>query len=155
MLESGLPGVTARTQLRLVMAEERLLDRLTLLLTLIAGLVLIASALTVAATMATSVLERTREIGLMKALGAGRSRVGSLLLAEAGLIGLGGGLLGAVAGLLLGQVIARTVFGGILPFSAVPPVASVALGTVVASLASLIPIRRAASLEPGIVLRGE
>ncbi len=155
MLESGLPGVTARTQLRLVMAEERLLDRLSLLLTLIAGLVLIASALTVAATMATSVLERTREIGLMKALGADRCRVGSLLLAEAGLIGLGGGLLGGVAGLLLGQVIARIVFGGVLPFSAISPVASVALGTVVASLASLIPVRRAASLEPGIVLRGE
>lgn len=155
ILESGLPGVTARTQLRLVIAEERLLDRLSLLLTLIAGLVLIASALTVAATMATSVLERTREIGLMKALGASRSRVGSLLLAEAGLIGLGGGLLGGVAGLLLGQVIARTVFGGVLPFSAISPVASVALGTVVASLASLIPVHRAASLEPGIVLRGE
>ncbi len=59
------------------------------------------------------------------------------------------------AGLLLAQAIAYSVFGGAVPFSALPAVASVALGAVVASLASLIPVRRAASIEPGIVLRGE
>ncbi len=154
-LEMGLPGVTARTQLRLVMAEERLLGRLSLLLGLIAGLVLVASALDVAAAMTTNVLERTREIGLLKALGASRARVTRLFLAEAGAIGLAGGLLGGAAGLLLAQAIAYSVFGEAVPFSALPAVASVALGAAVASLASLIPVRRAASIEPGIVLRGE
>jgi putative ABC transport system permease protein len=154
-LESGLSGVEARTQLRLVMAEERLLDRLSLLLGLIAGLVLVASGLGVAAAMSTSVLERTRDIGLMKALGAGRARVGRLFLAEAGAIGLAGGVSGAGAGLLLAQVIARSVFGGGVPLATSPVLVSIGMGVVVASLASLIPVRRATSIEPGIVLRGE
>ncbi len=154
-LEAHLPGVAARTQLRLVMAEERLLARLSLLLGLIAGLVLVASILTVAADMATSVLERAREIGLMKALGASRARVGQLFLAEAGLIGLGGGLLGGAVGLLLAQIISRTAFGGPVPFSPLSMVASIGTGVCVASLASLIPVRRAASAQPSLVLRGE
>lgn len=154
-LEAGLPGVKARTQLRLVMAEERLLDRLSLLLTLIAGLVLVASGLGVAATMTTGVLERTREIGLMKALGASRIRVGNLFLIEAGAIGLAGGIVGAAAGLLLAQAIARSVFGGAVPVTLMPLFASVAMGVCVASLASLIPVRRALSVEPAVVLRGE
>ncbi len=154
-LEAGLSGVEARTQLRLVMAEERLLARLSLLLGLIAGLVLVASGLGVAATMTTSVLERTREIGLMKALGASRSRVGTLFLAEAGAIGFAGGLGGALAGLLLAEAIARSVFGGGVPLTATPLLVSVAMGGAVAGLASLIPVRRAASIEPGVVLRGE
>lgn len=154
-LESGLPGVEARTQLRLVMAEERLLARLSLLLGLIAGLVLVASGLGVAAAMASSVLERTREIGLMKALGASRSRVAGLFLVEAGAMGLAGGLLGGAAGLLLAQTIAWSVFGGGVPFRVSPAIASVGMGVCVASLGSLIPIRRAASIHPARVLRGE
>lgn len=154
-LEAGLPGVVARTQLRLAMAEERLLGRLSLLLGLIAGLVLLASALGVAAAMGTSVLERAREIGLMKALGASPARVGRLFLAEAGAIGLAGGVVGSVAGLLLAQAIARSVFGTGVPLAAIPTLLSVAMGIIVASLASLIPVRRATANQPIVVLRGE
>jgi len=154
-LEAALPGFVARTQLRLVMAEERLLARLSLLLGLMAGLVLVASGLGVAATMTTSVLERTRDIGLMKALGAGRTRVGRLFLAEAGAIGLAGGLAGAGAGVLLAQAIARSVFGAAVPLAPSPVLVSIGMGVVIASLASLIPVRRVTSIEPGVVLRGE
>lgn len=154
-LEAGLFGVEARTQLRLVRAEERLLARIALLLSLIAAVVMVASALAVAASVATSVLERTREIGLMKALGASRFGVSRILLAEAGLIGTFGGLLGGAAGLLLAQLIARSIFGGFAPISTLPLVVSVGTGVGVAILASLISVRRAASIMPGIVLRGE
>jgi putative ABC transport system permease protein len=154
-LEAGLPGVAVRTQLRLVLAEERLLGRLSLLLGLLAGIVLIASTLSVGATMASSVLERTREIGLMKALGASRLRVGLVFLAEAGAIGLAGGLLGGGAGVVLAQGIAWSVFGTGVPPTALPPLAAALVGAAVAGLASLMPVRRATAIQPGIVLRGE
>ena len=154
-LESGLPGVAARTQHRLVMAEERLLARLSWLLGLIAALVLVASALGVAAAVATGVLQRTGEIGLMKALGASRLRVGSLFLTEAGAIGAAGGLSGGVAGVALAQAVARSVFGGTVPLTVTPILTSIAMGIAVASLASLLPVLRAASIQPAIVLRGE
>jgi putative ABC transport system permease protein len=154
-LESALPGVTARTQLRAVKGEQRVLARLSLLLGLIAGLVLVASTLGVAASATTSVLERTREIGLMKALGASRWRVGVLFLSEAGAIGLIGGLLGSAFGMLLAQAIARSVFGGAVPFSVIPAVASASMGICVAGCASMLPVYRAAGIQPGIVLRGE
>ena len=154
-LESALPGVTARTQLRLALAEERILGRISFLLGLIAALVLGASGLGVAAAMAASVLERTREIGLMKALGASPARVSRLFLAEAGAIGFAGGLSGGVAGLMLAQLIARSVFGGAVPVTPMAAVASVGLAVGLASLASLIPVRHAASIQPASVLRGE
>ncbi|MBI4536642.1 MAG: ABC transporter permease [candidate division NC10 bacterium] len=154
-LEAGLPGVAVRTQLRLVLAEERILGRLSLLLGLLAGIVLIASALSVGAAMASSVLERRREIGLMKALGASRLRVGAVFLAEAGAIGLAGGLLGGVTGVGLAQGIAHSVFGTGVPPTVLPPLTAALVGAGVAGLASLIPVRRATAIQPGIVLRGD
>jgi len=60
-----------------------------------------------------------------------------------------------VAAFAVGTAIARTVFGGGVPFSTLPAVASVGMGICVASLASLVPVCRAASIQPGPVLRGE
>jgi putative ABC transport system permease protein len=154
-LEAALPGVAARTQVRLLMAEARVVTRVAWLLAVIAGLVLVASSLGVAAAVTTGVLQRTGEIGLMKALGASGLRVASLFLSEAAAVGLAGGILGGVAGMMLARVIARTAFGDSLPFAVIPMVISVAIGIGAASVASLVPVLRAAAIEPATVLRGE
>lgn len=154
-LEANLPEVIVQSRLQVVQAEERILSRLSFLLGLIAALLIGTSALGVAASMITSVLERTREIGLMKALGAGSGRVAALFLAEAASIGLFGGGVGYALGVGLAQVIARSVFQGGVPITGTPAVASILLGIGIATAASLAPVRRAVRIQPAIVLRGE
>ena len=60
-------------------------------------------------TLLAAVLDRTREIGLLRAVGASRSQVLRLFVAEAGFIGLSGGLIGALAGLWMGVLITEVV----------------------------------------------
>ncbi len=70
----------------------------------IGGLALIVAAFGIANTMIMSIYERTREIGLMKAVGATNRDVMFIFLAEAGTIGVIGGIGGVIAGLVLGQI---------------------------------------------------
>ena len=71
---------------------------------------LLASALGVMTTMTTSVIERKKEIGLMKSVGAENKKIIALFLGEATIIGIIGGILGYIIGFLLSQVIGMSVF---------------------------------------------
>ncbi|MCA9944651.1 MAG: FtsX-like permease family protein, partial [Anaerolineales bacterium] len=70
----------------------------------IGGLALVVAAFGIANTMIMSIYERTREIGLMKAVGATNRDVMLIFLAEAGAIGLIGGIGGVLFGIVLGQI---------------------------------------------------
>jgi len=76
---------------------------LTMFLTAIAAVALIVGAVGIANTMFTSVLERTKQIGIMKAIGATRGDILALFLFNAALIGLIGGIIGAIFGYILAQ----------------------------------------------------
>jgi putative ABC transport system permease protein len=90
----------------------------------------------------------------MKAIGGATRRVLRLFLAEAALLGLGGGLIGAALGILLSIWLGKQVFGvAAQPRLIVYPVA-VALTMMVAIL-SAYPLRRLASIRPASVFRGE
>lgn len=154
-LEKALPMARARTIQQVAQAEANLLQRLELLLAMLAILVLVASGLGVAATMMTSVLERVREIGLMKALGAGKARIAILFLAEAGSIGLVGGILGYGLGFLIAQVVARQAFGAAIPFTPLAIPITLVSAVAVILVAVALPVRRANAIDPAIVLRGE
>ena len=116
---------------------------------------LIAAALAVAATSATSVLERRSEVGLMKALGARNAIVGGIFLAEQLLLAVAGGAAGFVLGIMLARVLGQSVFGapGTTRMILFPVV--LAIAAIVAIAGSLIPLRRAARFEPAAILRGE
>jgi putative ABC transport system permease protein len=116
---------------------------------------LVASALGVMTTMITSVIERQKEIGLMKSVGAENKKIISLFLSEATIIGVIGGILGYIIGIILAQFIGYSVFSmSITPRFEVIPI-SIGISIGVALLASIFPVRRAVSVEPAIVLRGE
>ncbi len=136
-------------------SEKALLDKTQLLMALVALFVLSAASLSLLCTMITSVLERSREIGLMKALGCGNGKLAAIFLAEAGVMGIAGGILGYFAGLSFAQFIGMEIFDIQVSIKPEVFILTLLISTIVACAASLLPIRRAISIDPVVILRGE
>lgn len=132
-------------------AQPRLNARL---LTLFAALALLIAVIGIYAVLAYSVTQRTREIGLRIALGAQPSSVLRLVVREGmkvGLVGVGSGLLGALA---ISRAMSSLVYG--VPVRDPLTFISVAIAlTVTALVACFIPARRAAKVDPMVALRYE
>jgi hypothetical protein len=132
----------------------------------IGGLALLVASLGIANTMIMAVYERTREIGILKAVGASPSDIRVLFMAEASLIGLLGGVVGTIIGWLLGLGLNRGILA-YLQWKEIPiegtffivtawlVALALAFATVVGLLAGLYPAARAARLEPLEALRYE
>lgn len=149
------PGVDVRPIRQIAEGEGRILTRVSALMWLVTLAALLAASLAVAATAGTTVLERTEEIGIMKALGAPRRMVGAFFLGEQWLMALVGGAVGYVIGLELARLVGQRVFG-VLPETRLillPVILGVA--AMVATVGSLLPLRRIVRLNPAPVLRGE
>lgn len=152
-IQEALPASEARAIRQVSEAEGSFLVRIQWLMLLIAVLALAASALAVMTAMTASVMKRRGEIGLAKALGALDSQVATIFLAEAGAMGLVGGIAGYGLGTGLAVFIGDRVFGSaIWPHPAVAAV-SILLGLAVALAGSSMPVRKAMRVEPVILLR--
>lgn len=154
-LLEGRLGVRAKEVRQISESEALLLGKMQLLLALVTASVLGASTLAVAATMLTSVLEREREVGLMRALGAGSRHVAYIFLAEASILGVVGGLLGYLLGLVLVWFLGRAIFGSPLPIEPVVLPITILASLAVALVGSLPPVRRALEVDPAVTLRGD
>ena len=95
----GEETFTVETPLQSLEAVNNILNIINIIIVSIAMISLIVGGIGIANTMYTSVLERRREIGIMKAVGAKNSSVLWVFLIESGLLGLVGGIVGALAGL--------------------------------------------------------
>jgi len=124
----------------------------------VAVISLVVGGLSVINTMAMSVAERTREIGIKRAIGGTRGRIIRELVIEAGVIGLIGGLFGLALGALvvvLGNEAGRS--SGTILFELTPGTAvfAVAFSTILGMVAGIIPAWSAARLDPVQALRYE
>ena len=154
-IRTVLPGTEVRTIRKVADSEGRILSRVSTLLWIVTLAALIAAALGVAATSATTVLERRAEIGVMKALGASTALVNGIFLAEQLLLAITGGVIGFALGAVLARGLGASVFGTpAAPRLVLIPVV-VALAALVAIVGSLVPLRRASQFEPAMILRGE
>lgn len=153
-LEEALPGSQARPILKISAAEGRVLEKTQLFVLILVGAALLSSGLGVSSLMTAQVMERSREIGLLNAIGAPASALVSLFSAEAALTGLLGGGLGYLGGLGLAELASRRIFGSSPAWS--PAVIPVVLSlSVITSLAgSLSAARAILRLKPAAVLRG-
>ena len=135
--------------------EGAVLKRIEGLIFLITVAALVAAALAVSAAMATAIFERRAEVGLMKALGAGKLAVASIFFAEAALMALLGGAIGFGIGTVLARQIGRSIFASQISISPVLLPVILAIAVLVTFAGSAAAIRRAVNLDPVFALRGE
>ena len=121
---------------------------------MISVFVALSVALGIASVLSVSVVQRTREIGILRAMGTTRQQMLRVFLIQGALFGLAGSLLGGLAG--YGLVGAFNTFGPKLFFIPVDPwllLAAAGLATVTGTLSAAVPARRAASLDPVEAIR--
>jgi len=135
--------------------EGAVLTRIEGLIFLITLAALFASGLAVSAAMATAIFERRAEVGLMKALGAGKFAVASVFFAEAALMALIGGAIGFGVGAALARQIGHSIFNSQISISPVLLPVILVIAVIVTFAGSAMAIRRAVSLDPVFALRGE
>jgi len=118
---------------------------------LLAIIILVPAALGLLNTLTINVLERTREIGTLRAVGASRRQVQRMIIAEALLLGLFGAALGVLAGVAMsyGFVAAFSGIGWRMPyaFPLAGIIAAIVVGIFLALVAGVLPARNAAKLD--------
>ncbi len=128
-------------------------NMLALFLGGIAAISLLVGAIGVANTMFMSVLERTREIGILKALGMKDSEVTAMFLTEAAIIGIAGGALGIALSLIVSQILAAFSVPSLITIDLM--IGALLFSGIIGVVSGAIPARNAAKLQPVESLRYE
>jgi putative ABC transport system permease protein len=153
-LAQRLPAAEVLPMTEVVAGEGMVVERLNVLMLLLALAALVASTLGLLSTTTAAVVERSVELGLLRSLGATSRQIGVLLLGETMLVSLAGGLLGWGLGALGAAAIRGQTFG---TASASPPLLlplALFLSLVVAVAGTLGPLKMALRVDPAQVLRG-
>jgi ABC-type lipoprotein export system ATPase subunit/ABC-type lipoprotein release transport system permease subunit len=159
-------GLQAQSLGAILELANRVLAVMQALLGSVGGLALLVATLGVANTMMMAIYERTREIGVLKALGARNREVRRMFTADAVLLGFIGGVVGLILGTLLGRLVdrighiylANEGVTGIGQMSIVPPwlaIGALIFAAFIGVLGGFYPAMRAARLDPVEALRHE
>ena len=156
-LKSGEEDFTVQTSEQLKESYENILLIVQIIVGGIAGISLLVGGIGIMNTMYTSVLERTREIGIMKTVGAKNSDIMMIFLMESGLLGLVGGILGIIIGVLISKGIETVTLQSQLPFSASYPwwlfVGALSFSFIIGCISGLVPALKAAKMKPADSIR--
>jgi len=158
--KEGFEDFTVQTSQELIDSIRTVLSIISFVFIGIALISLFVGGIGIMNTMYTSVMERTREIGIMKAIGARNSDILKIFLIESGLLGLVGGAIGILLGILMSKLvetIGRGVLGELLQAHFPLPLILGALGfsVVVGTISGVFPARQAAKLPPVEALRSD
>jgi putative ABC transport system permease protein len=144
------PNVVVRNQAELQSEQEQLIDQLLGLITTLLALAVLIALIGIVNTLALSVLERTRELGLLRAVGMSRGQVRSMIRWESVIIALLGGVMGLAVGIFFGWILVTALKDEGLSAFALPGgqlALFLVLSAVAGVLAAIGPARRAARLN--------
>ncbi len=159
-LDKGEEDFSIQTFQQAVMTFTNIINVINAVLVLIALISLLVAGVNITNTMYTSVLERTKEIGIMKAVGAQNKDIMMIFLIESGMLGLIGGVFGVICGYLiakLGGNIAVSYGYAILQpiFTWQLVIGCLSFAFFIGAIAGLLPARQASMLKPVDTLRYE
>lgn len=153
----GEEDFTVQSPQSIVAVFKDIVDIVTLVLSGIAGISLIVGGVGIMTTMYTSVLERTRQIGIMKAVGARNSNILAMFIVESGLLGLVGGVIGVILGLAMSkgaEYFARMYIDDFSIYvSAELVIGALLFSFIVGCISGYLPARRASRMHPVDALR--
>lgn len=157
-LKDGEEDFNVQTFEDIVQSFNTILGIVTAVLIGIAAISLLVGGVGIMNTMYTSVLERTKEVGIMKAVGAKDRDIMTIFLVESGLIGLVGGIIGCILGIILAlgvtQFAASAGFGFLeAKISLELIVFAVSFSFIIGAVSGVLPARRASKLQPVEALR--
>ena len=147
---TSYPQVTLEDRSEWQASQEAQFDSLLIAVNGLLGLALFIALLGIANTLALSVLERTREIGLLRAVGMLRRQVREMVLAESAMVAIFGAVLGVAIGTAFGLAIAVAMPPSVVTTTAIPfgtIAVIVAIAALCGLVAGLLPARRAARLD--------
>ncbi|MDR2352194.1 MAG: ABC transporter permease [Deltaproteobacteria bacterium] len=153
-IEEIIPGTRVKAIRRVAESEGAILEKTQLLIILLTILTLLCSALAISNLVTANIMERSVELGLMKALGATNFSISMLILVEMLIVGFIGGFLGYLTGLGLARLIGFTVFGSQVEVKNVVIPLAVIMVLLVTLLGSLPALRSILRLKPTEVLHG-
>ena len=154
MINNNLAGVRAVAVQQIAETEMGVMGKVNRFMLVLAGITLLVGSFGVVNTMMSSVYERIRDIGIMKAVGASRRQIIKMFLYEALVVGLVGGVFGYGAGTLLAYVIGPLIFDDLAVTYVVRYLpAALGLAIFVAAIASVYPSYRASKISVADSLR--
>ena len=153
-LQEVITDSVAKAKRQVAESEGAILDKTQLLMLLITVLALVGSALGISNLITASVMERSQEIGLLKAIGAHDRAISALLLVEMIIVAIVGGAVGFGVGFGFAQIIGYTVFNSSIALSPMVIPLVVVLVIVVTLAGSIPAIRTVLRLDPAEVLHG-
>ena len=147
-INTVIPGVRAAAVKQIAMTEMGVMERVNRFMLALAAITLAVGLFGVVNTMLTSVHERIRDIGIMRAVGASRNQIIKVFLLEAVIIGVAGGFFGYVVGTLLAYVVGPLILEG-LAVTYVPQyfLPALALAISIAVVATVYPAFRASRIK--------
>ena len=146
-INTALPHNTVQLTREVFTGLEKSVPYLGVFLRVLVGLAAVVSALVVMLAMYTTITERTREIGILKAMGASRGYIVGIIEKEAILISVIGLVAGFIVSMIAGYVIHR-VYGLLFEFSWMWALTAAAIGLIGGILGALYPAWRASNLDP-------